>query len=71
MVKNIVNDRVMKDVGEVVQILYNLDIFLSNCFTGNPKNPGDKKIKALRKPVREALSSLDSKKWIHLLQERK
>ena len=58
------NDRIMQDIGKAVKILYNLDICLSNEYTGNPLHQRDKAIEGVRKPIRDALSSLESSNWI-------
>lgn len=62
-----VKDRVMGDIGKAVEILYNLDIYLSNGYDGNPKSSTTKKINGVRRPVRRAMDNLRSEKWIKYL----
>lgn len=61
--------RVNNDIGQAVELLYNLDIALSNGFTGDPKHPNDKATKAIRKSLQDAMEALHSEKWIGHLKE--
>jgi hypothetical protein len=68
---NKLSDEVMTKIGKAVTILYNLDLKLSNSYTGNRKNSMDKAINKLRRSLRRSLNNLRSPNWIgelkHLL----
>lgn len=51
-------DIIMGRVGVAVEALYNLDIALSNHFTGNPKHPNDIAVHAVRKRLQLAMRVL-------------
>jgi hypothetical protein len=57
-------ERVWKNIGNVVEILYNLDLALSNHYVGNPSDPNDKAIKEVRSVLAVALEALSAHRWI-------
>jgi len=52
----------IKEAGDAVISLYNLDIMLSNQFIGDGGRH-DKLIAELRKPIQKAMDELSSKNW--------
>jgi hypothetical protein len=55
---------IMKHTGKAIEELYNLDIKLSNGYTGDKNNKNDIAIKSLRKQLKIAMDALDSSKLI-------
>jgi hypothetical protein len=55
---------IMQEIGEAVEILYNLDIKLSNHFVGQPDHPNDQGVAGVRKVIRHALDALSVTNWI-------
>lgn len=60
-------EKTMASIGDAVTALYNLDLFLSNCFLGKPRSVNDRTIKKLRRVIGKALDDLDSRRYVDLL----
>jgi hypothetical protein len=67
--KNFGDDDVMEAIGKAVEVLYALDIKLSNSYTGNRHHSNDKAINVIRRSVRGALKRLESHNWIGSLKD--
>ncbi len=59
---------IMRDVGNAVEILYNLDISLSNHFVGQPDHPNDRGVDGVRKVIRHAMDTLTTRVLVENLQ---
>jgi hypothetical protein len=58
----------MEAIGKAVEILYNLDVKLSNQYIGKPCLH-DMAINDIRKSVRNSLRELESNKWIDSIKD--
>ena len=61
-------DEVMETIGKAVEILYNLDVKLSNQYIGKPCLH-DLAINTVRESVRNSLKELESNKWIGSIKD--
>jgi len=55
---------IMKAVGTAIEVLYNLDINLSNHCVGKHDHPNDKGVAGVRKVIRHAMDTLSLSNWI-------
>ena len=65
--KDEVNE-IREKVGDAVEILYNLDSYLSNTFLGDGSKH-DKAVKAIRKQLEKAMDAIHTKEIYPLLKE--
>jgi len=59
---------VTEEISKAVELLYNLDIKLSNHFVGKPDHPNDKGVAGVRKVIRHALDTLSLTNWIRFAE---
>ncbi len=55
---------IMAEVGKAVEVLYNLDVKLSNHFVGQADHPNDVAVAAVRKVIQHALDTLHTANWL-------
>jgi hypothetical protein len=60
---------VMEEIGKAVEILYNLDIHLSNHFVGIHDHPNDEGVAGVRLAIRQAFDALHFDNWILAAQK--
>jgi hypothetical protein len=54
---------VMQEIGKAVEILYNLDIKLSNHFVGQQDHPNDLAVAGVRGVIQQAMDTLNTSNW--------
>ena len=59
---------VIQEVSKAVEILYNLDIKLSNHFVGKRRHPNDRGVAGVRKVIRRAMNTLTLTNWIRFAE---
>lgn len=59
---------ITEEVGKAVEILYNLDVKLSNHFVGKRNHPNDRGVAGVRKVIRRALDTLSLTNWIRFAE---
>lgn len=55
---------VIEEIEKAVEILYSLDIHLSNHFVGIPDHPNDEGVAGVRQTIRQALDALHLDNWL-------
>jgi hypothetical protein len=54
---------VIQEISKAVEILFNLDIHLSNHFVGIPDHPNDQGVAGVRQAIRQAMDALHFQNW--------